>query len=413
MKYSIYSLIRNAFSYHEGWQQAWRSPDPKPTYEVVIVGGGGHGLATAYYLASECGVRNVAVIEKGWLGGGNTGRNTTIVRSNYLWDESAAIYDHSVKLWHGLSQQLNYNVMFSPRGLLHLAHSVHDMQEIGRRGNSNFLNGIDAEYLTPEQVKEMVPFINLSCRYPVMGALLQRRGGVARHDAVAWGYARAADALGVDIIQNCEVTGFEIDNGTVKAVRTTRGDIGANKVGCVVAGHCSVLAEMAGFRLPIESFPLQALGSEPIKPIIDCVVMSNGVHAYISQSERGALVLGASSDAYSSYSQRGGFNVIEDTIGAIVELYPIFSRMCMLRQWGGIVDVTVDRSPLISKTPVKNLYVNCGWGTGGFKATPGSGHVFAHSIAGTDMHPIADPFSIDRFNTGALVDEGAAAAVAH
>ena len=413
MKYSIFSLIRNAFSYHEDWQQAWRSPDPRSSYEVVIVGGGGHGLATAYYLASECGVRDVAVIEKGWLGGGNTGRNTTIVRSNYLWDESAAIYDHSVKLWHGLSQRLNYNVMFSPRGLLHLAHSVHDMQEIGRRGNSNFLNGIDAEYLTPQQVKEMVPFINLDCRYPVMGALLQRRGGVARHDAVAWGYARAADALGVDIIQNCELTGFEIDDGTVKGVRTSRGSISANKVGCVVAGHCSVLAEMAGFRLPIESFPLQALVSEPIKPIIDCVVMSNGVHAYISQSDRGELVIGASSDAYNSYSQRGGFNVIEDTVGAIVELYPIFSRMCMLRQWGGIVDVTVDRSPLISRTPIKNLYINCGWGTGGFKATPGSGHVFAHSIAGTDMHPIAAPFSIDRFNTGALIDEGAAAAVAH
>ena len=413
MKYSIYSLIRNAFSYHEGWQEAWRSPDPKSAYEVIIVGGGGHGLATAYYLANECGIRNVAVLEKGWLGGGNTGRNTTIVRSNYLWDESAAIYDHSVKLWHGLSQELNFNVMFSPRGLLHLAHSVHDMQEIGRRGNSNFLNGIDAEYLTPQQVKEMVPFINLHCRYPVMGALLQRRGGVARHDAVAWGYARAADALGVDIIQNCEVTGFEIANGTVRGVRTTRGNISANKVGCVVAGHCSVLAEMAGFRLPIESFPLQALVSEPIKPIIDCVVMSNGVHAYLSQSDRGELVIGASSDAYNSYSQRGGFNVIEDTVGAIVELYPIFSRMRMLRQWGGVVDVTVDRSPLISKTPVKNLYVNCGWGTGGFKATTGSGHVFAHSIAGADMHPIAAPFSIDRFYTGALIDEGAAAAVAH
>ncbi len=412
-RYSIVSLIRNAFGYHQNWQQAWREPEPKSAYDIVIVGGGGHGLATAYYLASECGVRNVAVVEKGWLGGGNTGRNTTIVRSNYLWDESAALYDHAVQLWEGLSQELNYNVMFSQRGLLHLAHSVHDMQEIGRRGSAIYLNGIDSEFLSPAQVKEMVPFINLNCRFPVMGGLLQRRGGTARHDAVAWGYARAADALGVDIIQNCEVTGFNIDKGQVCGVETTRGHIGARKVGCVVAGHCSVLAEMAGFRLPVESFPLQAMVSEPIKPVLDSVVMSNGVHAYISQSNKGELVIGASSDTYNSYSQRGGFGVIEDTVGAIVELYPIFSRMRMLRQWGGIVDVTVDRSPIISKTPVRNLFFNCGWGTGGFKATPGSGHVFAHSIASGEMHQVAAPFSIDRFNSGALIDEGAAAAVAH
>lgn len=412
-RYSVFSLLRNSVNYHQDWQRAWRSPEPKRDYDVVIVGGGGHGLATAYYLAKECGINNVAVIEKGWLGGGNTGRNTTIVRSNYLYDESAGIYEHALKLWESLSQELNYNVMFSPRGLLHLAHNVHDMQEIGRRGNAIRLNGIDSEFLTPAQVKEMVPFINLQCRYPVMGALLQRRGGTARHDAVAWGYARAADALGVDIIQNCEVTGFDIETNNVTAVRTTRGTIGAKKVGCVVAGHCSVLADMAGFRLPIESVPLQALVSEPIKPILDCVVMSGSVHAYISQSDKGELVIGAGSDLYNSYSQRGSFDIIEETVGPVVELYPIFSRMKMLRQWGGIVDVTVDRSPILTKTPVKNLFFNCGWGTGGFKATPGSGNVFAHSIAKGEMHPIAEPFSMYRFNTGALIDEGAAAAVAH
>lgn len=411
--YSLWSLVRNGISYDKDWQQAWRSPEPKKHYDVVIIGGGGHGLATAYYLAKECGVRNVAVIEKGWLGGGNTGRNTTIVRSNYLLDESAGIYEHAMKLWEGLSQELNYNVMFSQRGLLHLAHSVHDMQEIGRRGNAIHLNGIDSEFLNPQQIKKMLPIINLNCRYPVMGGLLQRRGGTARHDAVAWGYARGADDMGVDIIQNCAVEGFDIQNGEVKGVRTSKGLIGAGKVGCVVAGHSSVLAEMAGFRMPLESVPLQALVSEPVKPVIDCVVMSNGIHVYVSQSDKGELVVGAGSDAYISYSQRGSFDQIEHVVGPLVELFPLFSRLRMLRQWGGIVDVTTDRSPILSKTPVKNLFINCGWGTGGFKCTPGSGHLFAHSIAQGEMHEKAAPFSIDRFNTGALIDEGAAAAVAH
>lgn len=411
--YSLVSLMRNAMNYHQDWQSAWRSPEPKSHYDVVIIGGGGHGLATAYYLAKECGISNVAIIEKGWLGGGNTGRNTTIVRSNYLLDESAGIYEHAMQLWEGLSQDLNYNVMFSQRGLLHLAHSVHDMQEIGRRGNAIYLNGIDSEFLSPSEVKEMVPIINLDCRYPVMGGLLQRRGGTARHDAVAWGYARAADELGVDIIQNCEVQGFDIESGKVVGVQTSRGRIGAGKVGCVVAGNSSVLAEMAGFRLPLESYPLQALVSEPVKPVLDCVIMSNGIHVYVSQSDKGELVVGAGSDPYTSYSQRGSFDQIEHVVGPMLELFPIFSRLRMLRQWGGIVDVTVDRSPILSKTPVDNLFFNCGWGTGGFKCTPGSGHLFAHSIAAGDMHEKAAPFSIDRFNSGALIDEGAAAAVAH
>ncbi|MBB3064396.1 MULTISPECIES: sarcosine oxidase subunit beta family protein [Limibacillus] len=414
-RYSIVSLIRNALNYHEGWPEAWRSPEPKAEYDVIIVGGGGHGLATAYYLAKEHGITNVAVIERGWIGGGNTGRNTTIVRSNYLWDESAGLYEHALKLWEGLSQDLNYNVMFSQRGVMNLAHSQHDLRELQRRIYANYLNGVDSEFLTPEQVKEFCPIIDLrgNGRYPVLGASLQRRGGTARHDAVAWGYARGADALGVDIIQECPVNGFVIDKGRITGVETAKGTIKAKKVGVVVAGHCSVMADMAGFRLPVESRPLQALVSEPVKPIIDCVVMSNAVHAYVSQSDKGELVIGAGVDRYNGYGQRGSLPVTEETLGAICELFPMFRRMRMLRTWGGIVDTCPDASPIISKTPVEGLFFNCGWGTGGFKATPGSGHVFAHTIAKNEPHPLAAPFRLDRFVTGFLIDEHGAAAVAH
>jgi sarcosine oxidase subunit beta len=412
-RYSIFSLARNALTGHRDWERAWRSPEPQRDYDVVIVGGGGHGLATAYYLAKEFRVGRVAVLEAGWLGGGNTARNTTIIRSNYLMDESAALYDHAVTLWEDLSRELNFNVMYSPRGLLHLAHHVHDLQEIGRRGHANWLNGVDAEFMTPAQVQTMVPAINLHGRYPILGALLQRRGGIARHDAVAWGYARAADALGVDIIQNCPVTGFTISNGAVQAVETARGTIAAKRVGLVVAGHSSVLAQMAGFRLPIESNPLQALVSEPIKPVLDVVIMSNTIHVYLSQSDKGELVIGAGSDLHNSYSQRGAFDVIEHTVEPLLELFPSFSRLRMMRQWAGIVDVTQDRSPIIGTTPVEGLFINCGWGTGGFKATPGSGHLFAATIAAGAPHPIIAPFGLDRFTIGALIDEAAAAAVAH
>jgi sarcosine oxidase subunit beta len=413
--YSVFSLIRNAFSHHHGWDRAWRDATPKAEYDVVIVGAGGHGLATAYYLAKEHGITNVAVIEKGWLGGGNTGRNTTIVRSNYLWDESAALYEKSLQLFEGLSQELNYNVMFSQRGVLNLAHNLGDVREGTRRVNALRLNGIDSEWMTPEQVKEFCPIINISkdVRYPIMGGTLQRRGGVARHDAVAWGFARGASARGVDIIQNCEVTGIRREAGRVVGVDTAKGFIRAKKVGIVAAGHSSVLAAMADIRLPLESHPLQALVSEPIKPVLDCVVMSNAVHVYVSQSDKGELVMGAGIDAYTGYGQRGSFHVIEHQMGALLELFPIFSRLRMLRQWGGIVDTCPDASPIISKTPVENLFINCGWGTGGFKATPGSGWVFAHTIATGEPHALNAPFALDRFTSGYLIDEHGAAAVAH
>ncbi|WP_350334909.1 sarcosine oxidase subunit beta family protein [Coralliovum pocilloporae] len=415
MRYSIFSLARNALSYHENWPRQWRSPEPKSEYDVVIIGGGGHGLATAYYLAKEHGITNVAVLEKGWLGGGNTGRNTTIIRSNYLWDESAHLYEKSLQLYEGLSRDLNYNIMLSQRGVMNLAHTLQDVRDSVRRVNANNLNGIDAEWLNADQVKEFCPIINTSkdLRYPIMGATLQRRGGVGRHDAVAWGYARGADQRGVDIIQGCEVTNILRDGGKVTGVETTKGTIKAKKVAICVAGHSSVLADMAGIRLPVESHPLQALVSEPIKPVHPCVVMSNAVHVYVSQSDKGELVIGAGIDAFNSYGQRGSFHIIEHQINALVEMFPIFSRLKMMRTWGGIVDTCPDATAIISKLPVQGLYINGGWGTGGFKAIPGSGWVYAHTIANDEPHELNKGFTLDRFETGYLIDEHGAAGVAH
>jgi sarcosine oxidase subunit beta len=414
-RYSIFSLARNALTGHRNWPQAWRSPAPRREYDALIVGGGGHGLATAYYLAKLHGLSNVAVLEKAWLGGGNTARNTTIVRSNYLWDEATHLYEHSMKLWEGLSRELNFNVMFSQRGVLNLGHTLQDMRDITRRVQANRLNGVDGEVLDSAQVKRLVPIINDSpaARYPILGASFQPRAGIARHDAVAWGFARAADALGVDIIQQCEVTGIRRDGGRVAGVDTTQGFIAARKVGVVAAGHSSVIAAMAGLRLPIESHPLQAFVSEPIKPVLHTVVMSNAVHAYISQSDKGDLVIGAGIDAYTGYGQRGSFHTIEHAVEAIVEMFPTFSRVRMNRQWGGIVDICPDACPIIGTTPVQGLYLNCGWGTGGFKATPGSGWVFAHTIAQDRPHELNAAFSLERFSTGHLIDEHGAAAVAH
>ena len=413
-KYSIFSLAKNALSGHKEWPKMWRSPEPREFYDVIIIGGGGHGLGAAYYLAKEHGLKNIAVIEKGWLGGGNTGRNTTIIRSNYLWDDSAHLYEHSLKLWENLSSELNYNVMFSQRGVMNLAHNEHDIKEIKRRVSANNLNGIDSFWLSKEEIQKKVPIMNTdNLRYPVLGASYQPRGGVARHDAIAWGFAMRADEMGVDIIQNCEAHQIRTKNGTIEGVETSKGFLRANKIGVVASGHTGVLAESAGIRLPLQSKPLQALVSEPIKPIIDTVVMSSAVHAYVSQSDKGELVIGAGTDSYNSFTQRGGFNIIEDTIRAMVELYPVFGKMKMLRQWGGIVDICPDASPIISKCDIEGLFFNCGWGTGGFKATPGSANVFAHTIAKNEPHQINSAFNLDRFASGRLVDEHGAAAVAH
>jgi sarcosine oxidase, subunit beta len=381
----------------------------------LIVGGGGHGLATAYYLAKNHGVRNVALVERGWIGGGNTGRNTTIVRSNYLYPESARLYDFSLKLYEGLSRDLNFNIMLSQRGLVLLAHSRHDLDAMSRWANAMRMNGIAAEILGRDEIAAMAPALDLSpeARLPVLGGFCQRRAGTARHDAVAWGYARAAAALGVDIIQNCEVQEFVQEGGRVAGVRTSRGEIRAERVGIAAAGHSSVLAKLAGFRLPVTSYALQAMVSEPIKPVLDVCVLSPGTGAYTSQSDKGEIVIGAMLDLFPSYAQRGSFAVKQAIIAGTLELFPSFSRLRLMRQWAGIVDVVHDSSPIIGPTPVPGLYINCGWGTGGFKAIPAGGWTFAHVLATGQNHELAEPFQLDRFITGRLIDEAAASGIAH
>ena len=407
MKYSLFTLARNALSHHETWPQAWRSPPPKPDYDVVIIGGGGHGLATAYYLAKNHGITNIAVLEKGYIGGGNTGRNTTIVRSNYYLEPNAHFYEHSLKLWEGLSADLNYNVMFSPRGVINLAHSYADLDAYSRRGNAMRLNGIDAELLTRDEVAARVPLLDCSptARYPIMGGLLQRRGGTARHDAVAWGYARAADTRGVDIIQQCEVTGLRRNGNRIEGIDTTRGYIGAKKIGLAVAGHSGHVAAMAGLQLPIETHVLQALVSEPVKPVLDTVVTSGAVHFYVSQSDKGELVLGGDLDLYNSYGQRSNLPPVEHAVQAMLALFPSFSRLRMLRTWGGVMDMSMDGSPIISKTPLDNFYIDCGWCYGGFKATPASGWCFAHTIANDHAHELNAAFTLERYGLGDVIDE--------
>ena len=416
MRYSALALVRGALSAHRHWAPVWRSPEPKPSYDIVIVGGGGHGLATAYYLAKNHRIRNVAVLERGWLGGGNTGRNTTIVRSNYLYPESARLYDFALKLYERLSRELNFNIMLSQRGLIDLAHSRHDLDSMARWVNAMHMNGVDAELLSRDEVAEWLPLLDMSpdARYPVLGGFLQRRAGTARHDAVAWGYARAADALGVDIIQNCEVTGFRTGaDGRVVGVETSRGRIQAERIGIAAAGHSSVLAKLAGFRLPVVSYALQAMVTEPLKPALDAVVLSPGTGAYLSQSDKGEMVIGAFLDLFPSYAQRGSFAVLQAIVAATLAMFPSFSRLRLMRQWAGIVDVVHDSSPIIGPTPIPGLYINCGWGTGGFKAIPAGGWTLAHVLATGRNHELAEPFQLERFTTGRLIDEAAAAGIAH
>ena len=406
-KYSALALLRGALGGQRHWQPAWRDPEPRPGYDIIIIGGGGHGLATAYYLAKVHGLRNIAVLEKGWIGGGNTGRNTTLVRSNYRQKPLHDFFEFGLKMWEHLSDELNYNVMFSPRGALMLGHSDADMTRLAERGDAMRVDGIDAELLTHAQVTKLEPLLDMSrdARFPIVGGLTQRRGGTARHDAVAWGYARAADSMGVDIIQKCEVTGFVRDGDAVVGVETTRGRMTAGRVGICVAGHSGHVAGLAGLKLPIESQTLQALVTEGVKPMINGVIMSQSLHCYISQSDKGGIVMGGDPDNWPSYAQRGQPMVTGHAIAQAIALVPALSRLRMVRTWAGVTDMSFDGSPIIGETPVPNLYLNGGWCYGGFKATPASGWTFAHTLATGRPHSLNAPFTLDRFQRGATIDE--------
>ncbi|WP_054309813.1 sarcosine oxidase subunit beta family protein [Mesorhizobium sp. 1M-11] len=414
-RYSALSLLKEGLAGQKGWEPAWRSPQPRKTYDVIIVGGGGHGLATAYYLAKNHGITDVAVLEKGWIGGGNTGRNTTVVRSNYYYPESVALYGLAHRLYENLSHELNYNVMFSQRGMVTLCHSAAEMEIAARIANAMQINGTDAELLSAEDVRRVLPIYNFApeARFPVFGGIQQKRAGTARHDAVAWGYARAASRLGVDIIQNCEITNFVVEGGRCRGVETTRGTIRSDRVGMAVAGHSSVLAAKAGFRLPINSYALQACVSEPVKPILDTVVLSPGTGVYASQSDKGELVIGGGLDRVPSYGQRGNLPTLEGVIAGFLEMFPVFGQLRLMRQWAGIVDVVPDSSPIIGESPLSGLFLNCGWGTGGFKAIPAGGTLLAHLLASGKHHDISRPFDLDRFSSGRLLDEAAGSGIAH